>query len=137
MKVADEDLERALRNWGRWKNGGGGIASSFPLTEVVTRDPWAAPPPPIINGEAMDMDEIIEALPGRYQEVIRVRYALELPRDAAVRRCRCSVSVYYERLSKAWDLIRAERANRLERARARAAASRAAYEASRNVGCAT
>lgn len=138
MKVADEDLERALRNWGRWKNGGGGVTSSFPLTDVVSdRDPWAAPPPPIINGEAIELDEVIEGLPGRYQEVIRVRYALELPFEAAVRRCRCAIQTYYDRLEKAWSLIRAERAARREKARARASASMAAINAARNYRCAT
>lgn len=133
MKVADEDLERALRNWGRWKACGGvSLHSSFPTGELVgDREPWSTPPPPIIDSEADEMDKIIEKLPERYRYVIRERYVMETAMSVIARRRSVCEKTAYNWLEHAWSLIRADRAARTEAAHAKRALARADHEASR------
>lgn len=135
MKTPDADLERALCNWARWKvSEGTSIVSSLAHGPVLEeRSPWETAPPPIINGEAMEMDRIIESLPGRYSEVIRVRYCMQLDYRAAARRCRCVPQTYYNRLETAWGLIRTALVERRAAAARVVAMHRAAYETARKL----
>ncbi len=131
-KVADEDLERALRNWARWVvSSGADLHSAFPLAEIQGRGRRAEASIPIINGEAVEMDSIIEAMPVRYMEVIRVWYVRELPPAAAARRCRCCLQTIYNRLETAWSIIHQERVTRMEAAARLGAQYRASVTAAR------
>lgn len=116
-KRADEDLERALRNWARWVvSSRADLHSAFPLAEIQGRGRRAEASIPVINGEAVEMDSIIEGLPVRYVEVIRVWYVEEFPPEAAARRCRCCPQTIYNRLETAWGMIARERVTRAEAA---------------------
>jgi hypothetical protein len=114
-KRAEEDLERALKNWARWVvSDKSALHSSFPTEKRVEGPRPYDAPIPIINGEAVEMDAIVEALPVRYAEVIRVWYVQELDPVVAARRCR--IQTVYNRLEEAWALIRRERSARRDAA---------------------
>lgn len=135
MKKAEEDLERALRNWARWVvSGGSTLCSGFPLAELASHGTRSEAPIPIMNGEAVELDIIIgsaDLVPVRYAEVLRVHYVWEFEPPAAARRCRCCIKTYYNRLEKAWDLVHSGRQARHRAAAAVAESYRAAVEASR------
>lgn len=131
MKMADDDLQRALRNWALWRiDPDSRIATSCnPLYLQGPRGPRGGVVMPVLNGEALDMDAIITALPGRYYEVIRVHYLWNMTPHVAARRCRCCVQTYYNRLERAWDLIAQARRDKHQAALRIAEAHRVAHAA--------
>lgn len=100
----DPDLVRKLENWARWKLGDecfGGL-SPYPIYNLGPRPPRADPGMPMLNGEALDMDEVIKELPERYKLVVETEYCKPwLAQSKRAWRCGCCVNTYKTRLIEA------------------------------------
>lgn len=129
----EEEVSRMLSNWVRWKLGGASISLAMSLQGLPSRGTRSETPVPLINGEAVDVDSAVEALPGPLRLVVHVHWLHELPdrqgrprraprapTDQRARACRCSVRTYFRRLRHAHDRIVAlMRAKKVEAARRR------------------
>lgn len=74
MSSIDDDLDRRLENWARWYHSGGGSGVSSIYGHAGRSSRGVGPPPPIINGEAIETDTAYRALPHELQVVLRARY---------------------------------------------------------------
>lgn len=124
----DPETERLMRNWSRWKSGvpiGLAVSSAYELEARGRREEVSIP---LLNGEAMEVDRAVEALPGELKDVIRRHW---LQAGGTIRQrakaCRCAVATYYRRLHQAHQRIRATIHLRRERGR-RIAGARANRE---------
>lgn len=109
--VSSDDIERRLLNWALWYWGGSGRSSSpYPIYNLGPRPPRAEAMIPILNGEAMDTDTEVNALPAVWRDVLRARYLCLAPNGARIgtlsdhqvaRRLGCARSTYGERIKAA------------------------------------
>lgn len=86
MSAVDDDLERRLENWGRWRRGGLDYAQAD--TSGDTFDGYGSGSRgyretrmPTLAGEAIDTDRSVMRLVDELQRVVFARYARLLPRQ--------------------------------------------------------
>lgn len=116
----DHEIERMLENWARWKVSGGwnGAGSISSLYDMGPRSPRSGNVIPILNGEAEDMDRIIEGLEDvRLKRVIVIQYQWGGAQETKARRCGCCVNTFKARLEKAQQMILSEKYRRADSAR--------------------
>lgn len=112
MKVAmAAETERLMRNWARWRSGvpiGLAVSGAYDLEAPGRREET---PIPLLNGEAVDVEEGVQALPTELKLVVYVHWldrdlqekwiGGKATTDRRARRCRCAVATYYRRLGHA------------------------------------
>ncbi len=108
----DPDLERKLENWARWRLGDfrQGAISPFPAYNLGPRPPRAAPDVPLLGGEAMDIEEIVNKhLQPRHQHVIVINYLWAwLTQEKKAQRCGVSINTFKARLVDARLKVKCE-----------------------------
>lgn len=82
--MLNEDVERMLNNWALWRVGGGPNGVGYATTDysLEGRGRRAELAMPVINGEAIDVDNLVERLPFEQRQALHARYLGELLRDA-------------------------------------------------------
>lgn len=94
----DAETERLMQNWARWRAGARmsvAISRAYNLEAAGRYDETPMPP---IDGEAILVDAVVEALPDGIKLVL-VEYWVRGGRfEQKVARCRCTVSTFYRRL---------------------------------------
>lgn len=118
----DHEIERMLENWARWKvsGGWGGANTISSLYHLGPRSPRSGNVIPILNGEAEDMDRIIEGLADvRLKRAIVIQYQWGGAQETKARRCGCCVNTFKDRLDKAKQMILSEKYRRSDAARKR------------------
>jgi hypothetical protein len=111
----DHEIERMLENWARWKvsGGWGGANTVSSLYNLGPRSPRSGNVIPILNGEAEDLDRIIEGLADvRLKRVIVIQYQWGGAQEGKARRCGCCVNTFKARLEKAKQMILSEKYRR-------------------------
>jgi hypothetical protein len=127
------ETERLMHNWAAWKSGSSisvAVSSAFALEARGRREAVSMP---LINGEASDVDQAVDALPADLHQVVvvhwldqladrqgRARKARGATFEQRARSCGCTVPTYYRRLEAAHERIHAlMRAKRDQAERAR------------------
>jgi hypothetical protein len=108
----DADVDRMLENWARWKvsDGWRGANTISSLYNLGPKSPRSDNIMPILNGEAEDLDRIIEAMQDiRLKRVIIITYQWGGSQDTKAHRCGCCVNTYKSRLDKAKQHIISEK----------------------------
>ncbi|MDA8095574.1 MAG: hypothetical protein M0T84_17035 [Betaproteobacteria bacterium] len=105
----NDDLERMLENWARWKfsPGVGRAGSPFPIYNLGPKPPRYGNTMPVINGEAIDMDSAINSLQDRYKRALAIQYLWGDDQESKAKRCGCCVRTFRDRLILAKELARA------------------------------
>lgn len=112
----DHDIERILENWAKWKagDGYGGAMSCSPLYDMGPRAPRYGNVMPILNGEAEDIDKIINSLDERLKRAISIQYLWGDTQQQKAKRCGCCLNTFKARLDKAKQMIVADRYRMLD-----------------------
>ena len=139
--MSDDDYERRMQNWRRWRLGGGSLASTggSPLAyermasgiyerfEARNREAKV----PLLEGEAMDTDRAVRALERALRAAVETMYLAKGSLHAKARSCGCRREGLLMRLDLArvriLDHVQHQREQRL---RAQAIGERAASEMS-------
>lgn len=104
-----DDIERRLQNWGRWKHGAGagglGYAKVSFGVEVVDCDRELEAVVPTINCEAEETDRAIATLPSELRATVELVYVLGGTVVAKAKRLACTERTVYSRLEKARRFI--------------------------------
>lgn len=134
-----------MTNWARWKSGAGVTMPTSSAFDLEARGRREGASTPLLNGEAVDVDAAVDALPAELRQVVYVHWLQQIPdkrgrvrgwRNANTRQraraCGCSEPTYYRRLRHAHERIRAlMRAKRTEAERRRVDAEHQRSEADR------
>ncbi len=103
--MTDDELERRLQGWALWRNGssrrGGSGTTSAIYFQRVTRQRYCSEdltPPPRIDGEAMDVEGIVNALAIELHDVLIEVYVRDRYQEDAARALQISLSTLKRRL---------------------------------------
>lgn len=111
--MRDDEIDRLLENWARWKITGsshGRSLSPYPIYNLAIIDRQARRDyVPILNGEAEDIDAIIKDLPPRYARAINEYYLWTGTIDHKARRLNVCENTFRTWLAKGKELIREQR----------------------------
>jgi len=94
----DSETERLMQNWARWKSGvrmSVAISSAYNLEAAGRYNETPLPP---IDGDAILVDAVVEALPDGIKLVLTEYWVRGGRFEQKVARCRCTVSTFYRRL---------------------------------------
>lgn len=126
--MLDDYIDQRLQGWARWKQGSGSGGLGYATVQLVARvdnDGARGPTIPVLECEARETDQAVQALVGELRRTVEVYY-LEpcgLPGKAAML-C-CGESTIRARVARAHrlisgDLAERERKRRAERERVQA-----------------
>lgn len=103
--MTDDELERRLQGWALWRNGSGrGRASGTTSTiyfQRVTRQRYCSEdmtPAPRIDGEAIDVENIVAALAEELRAVLTQVYVMGRYQEETARMLQVSLSTVKRRL---------------------------------------
>ena len=118
----NEDMERRLLNWARWKlTGGFGVLgfASVNLEEAdMPREPYADAPIPTSNIEASETDEAVKLLPSEVRATVEIHYLGNQTRRVKLARLCITERSYDLRIERAHRLLGVHFLARLDRQRA-------------------
>ena len=118
----NEEMERRLLNWARWKltNGAGLLGfASVDLEEAgMPREPYADAPIPSSNIEASETDEAVKRLPSDLRATVETHYLANVPMRVKVQRLCITERALYLRIERAHGLLCNHFMARLDRQRA-------------------
>lgn len=132
LRVEEAEIQQIMNNWALWCAGGAAadgisMTNAYDLAGRGRRDAKATT---LLNGEAVDVDAAVRALPDDLRAVIVERWLKKGSAEQHAARCGCSVSTYYRRLDAGHERIRAllrAKRDQAERARAQYRAHRRNY----------
>lgn len=117
----NDDMERRLLNWARWKLTGGsgvlGFASVNLEAADMPREPYADAPIPTSNIEACETEDAVMKLPSELKATIEVHYLGNQPRRVKLQRLCISERAYDLRIERAHRLMCDHFMARLDRQR--------------------
>ena len=98
-----------MLNWAAWRDGGAqadgiSMTNAYDLAPRGRRDPQATT---LLNGEAIDVEAAVNALPPDLHIVIVEYWTKKGNSEKHARACRCGVRTFYYRLEHAHERIRA------------------------------
>lgn len=118
----NEDMERRLLNWARWKltNGAGLLGfAAVDLEEAgMPREPYADAPIPTSNIEASETDEAVKKLPSDLRATVETHYLSNATFALKLKRLCISKPALYLRIERAHRLLSDHFMARLDRQRA-------------------
>lgn len=113
------ETQRLMTNWAMWKYSGGSIglamSGAYALEARGRREEVSMP---IIDGEALDVDQAIEQLNDPLKLVLAEYWLRTGTIMKKVRSCRCAVATFYRRLDYSHSRIHAHLAALKQRRRA-------------------
>ena len=112
----DTETERMMNNWALWRSGsmtGCAVSGAY---ELEARGRHGDTPMPLINGEAVEIDQAVQLLDYTQRSAVEEFWLRTGPVVDKARRCGCAVAALYRRLERAHQAIRAHRQQLLERA---------------------
>lgn len=121
----DADTQRMMLNWARWRSGvliGLPISGAYDLEAPGLREEVSMP---LLNGEAMDVDEAVKQLHHELHAVLCEYWLRNGSATQKARKCRCAVGTFYRRLEHAHSRIRIHMDSVRERSRKKGEAYRA------------
>ena len=105
----NEEMERRLLNWARWKltNGAGLLGfAAVDLEEAgMPREPYADAPIPTSNIEASETDEAVKRLPSDLRATVETHYLSNAPFSLKLKRLCISKPALYLRIERAHRLL--------------------------------
>ena len=121
-RVEEAETARLMQNWAQWRSGASisvAVSSAFDLEARGRREAVSVP---LLNGEAVDVDSAVEALPTDLHVVVIEHWLKKGTAEKHARECGCGLTTYWKRLGHGHERIRAlMRAKRTEAERTRAA----------------
>lgn len=136
--MRDDYVEQRLLAWARWKEGSGGGGLGYAHVQMgvprVDNDATAGSTVPVLECEARETDQAVQALPSELRRTVEVYYIEPGGvRDKAALLC-CGESTVYARIDRAHVLISRELAEQDRRRRAERGRVERVQEAARPVG---
>lgn len=105
--ATDAETHRMMTNWARWKTGapiGLAVSSAYELEARGRREEMSIP---LLNGEALDVDQGVDLLPKQVSLVVAEYWLRQGTIRQKLHRCRCSSKTFYLRLRQAHQRIHA------------------------------
>ena len=112
----DAETERMMNNWARWRSGGGVSVAVTAAYDLEARGRREEVSMPLINGEAVDVDAAVEALPAELKQIVVEFWTKAGTIRNKANRCGSSVEPFYRKLEDAHYRIRTFLANRRQQA---------------------
>jgi len=104
----DHETERLMQNWARWRSGVSvsvGVSSAY---QLEARGRRSETPMPLINGDAVLVDQAVEALPDGLKIVLIEYWVRGGRNEQKLKRCRCTERTFYRRLEDGNTRVRRE-----------------------------
>jgi len=107
----NEDMERRLQNWARWKLGAGARGAlgyaSVPFTSLLGADrcDFEEARIPTVDCEAEETDRAVMTLPSELRATVEVFYVLGGGMAAKARRLACTEATIRARIARSHPLI--------------------------------
>ena len=105
----DNETTRLMTSWAMWRTGGSthGMAVSTAFSEA--RDSYDTPMP-LINGEALEVDQAVHAMRPELQRVVIQFWCKRGTVAERAARAGCGMRTFYDRLDQAHAAVHAHRA---------------------------
>lgn len=100
----DVETQRRMENWARWRADKGSSAGFIGMTnayELEGRGRRAEMSIPLLNGEAMAVDQAVARLPHELKPVVEWYWLEKGTSRQKAAKCRCSPATFYSRLRQA------------------------------------
>lgn len=114
MRQGNEDYERRMQNWRRWRLGGGDTSTgaSPSVYEIMASGIYNRHEPgyrestiPLLVGEAMDTERAVRSLDRALRAAVETMYLARGSLKAKARCCGCRVDAFKQMLEIAHGLI--------------------------------
>ena len=99
------ETERVMTNWARWRTGALVGLSVSGAYQLEAKGPRAETPIPIINGEAVEVDQAVQSLDAPLKGAVEEYWLRSGPVVDMARRLGCGVTTLYRRLERAHQAV--------------------------------
>ena len=117
----NDEMERRMLNWARWKLTGGAGVLGFSAVQFAAadmpREPYADAPIPTSNIEASEMDDAVKALPPELRATVEIHYLDNESQSHKLGRLGITKAALYLRIGRAHRVLSDHFMARLDRQR--------------------